>query len=543
MSIDITKKRKNKNKIVNLKKQSSLHSGTCLPTGKKDLEEKLETNFTNISKLAQHQKIRLMWISVIFFSTILVIAWFYLAIKGVIIRPEKNNDELAILTVQVSEDINNIKDKFLQNKTAINKLKTQLETSIIKTEMIDNLKKELEKSLVSADFKVDYPKTNHFIDNPVKIFGNAKIIGSQFEVKIFDSRKKLLGQTSGITENENSFSSFALELNYSQPVTPTGYLEFSTLSSDQPQILNTTPITFINNLSEWAEYFDEEYGFKIKLPATWTNKIMFSEAGKKYLQLNTQETFANKENLLTPSPDSLIINFYRNLEDFKQNFSWSTLFTFTTFDEFFTQNTNTELKTNKLIIASIPKESSQPTIYFFYNQITSELVSISLNSANADTLTQIVSTFKLADSDFTTWKNYSDENNIITLQYPTNLEMAKNLDQTIFQTKNPDEFSFYLFTLEPQINNLQKWLDDSAQNLNEKIMKSENKVFGEIFDGIYYESEEKISENNTEPIIIKNIGYIFNLNDTTYSIKTNKTDYLNTFSKVLDSLKINKIVP
>jgi hypothetical protein len=534
MSIDITKKRKNKNKIVNLKKQSSLHS-------EKNLEEKFETNFTNISKLAQHQKIRIMWISVIFFSTILVIAWFYLAVKGVIIRPAENNDELATLTVQVSEDIGNIKDKFIQNKTAINKLKNQLEASIVKTEMIDNLKKELEKSLASADFKIDYPKTDQFVDNPIKIFGNAKIIGSQFSVKLFDSRKKLLGQTNGITENENSFSSFALELNYSQPVTPTGYLEFSTLSSDQPEILNTTPITFINNLSEWTEYFDEEYGFKIKLPATWEAKIMTPETGNKYLQLNTQKTFANKENLLTPASDSLIVNFYRNLEDFKQNYSWSKLFEFTTFDDFFAQNTNTELKTNKLIIASLPKESSQPTTYFFYNQITGELVSISMNSASAEILTQITATFKLADSDFTAWKSYSDENNVLTIQYPTSLTMKKNLDQTIFKTKNPEEFSFYIFTLEPQIDNLQKWLDDSAQNLNEKIMKSENKVFGEIFDGIYYESEEKIMQDNTEPIIVKNIDYIFNLNDTTYSIKTNKTDYINTFGKVLDSLKINKI--
>lgn len=148
------------------------------------------------------------------------------------------------------------------------------------------------------------------------------------------------------------------------------------------------------------------------------------------------------------------------------------------------------------------------------------------------------------EQDLTTWKEYKDIDDGFSFQYPNELNISEDLGQFIFRDQNPDGFSFYFFAIEPEIDNLDQWIQESSVSSDEEIIKYENRMFGATVAGIYYEAKAKKDDElklKKDDIIgaQRSFGYIFNHSGATYLFRTNKENFQYTFNTVLNSIKLN----
>lgn len=149
-----------------------------------------------------------------------------------------------------------------------------------------------------------------------------------------------------------------------------------------------------------------------------------------------------------------------------------------------------------------------------------------------------------SDLDSSKWKEYKNTAGGFSFKYPDELNESEESGQIVFRGQDPDGFSFYFFTIEPQIDNLDKWVKESSINSEEDVVNYENKDFGDVALGVYYEAESgkdgdlKIQDGEN---IQRSFGYIFNHYGATYSFRTNNKNFQNTFNDILSSIKFNSI--
>ncbi|MFH1565034.1 MAG: hypothetical protein ABIC82_04245 [bacterium] len=163
-------------------------------------------------------------------------------------------------------------------------------------------------------------------------------------------------------------------------------------------------------------------------------------------------------------------------------------------------------------------------------------------SGSSEILDQILATFKFSESNFENWKEYNDTTGDVSFKYPAALNESEDLGQFVFRDKYPGGFSFYFFSIEPQIDNLEKWIQESPVNLEEEMEKYEYKSFGDAILGVYYEAKAKqadSAEDAPDTQDTRSFGYIFNHYGATYFLRTNKDNFQKTFKNVLDSIKFN----
>lgn len=169
-------------------------------------------------------------------------------------------------------------------------------------------------------------------------------------------------------------------------------------------------------------------------------------------------------------------------------------------------------------------------------------VSISQNGDEANQTNE--SSENIIEPDLESWKEYQDIDDGFSFKYPDELNISEDLGQFIFRDKNPDGFSFYFFAIEPEIDNLEKWIQESSVSSDEEIISYGDHIFGDVAVGIYYEAKAKKDDElelEKEDFIgmQRSFGYIFNHGGITYLLRTNKENFQNAFNNVLNSIKLN----
>lgn len=545
MPIDIVKKNK-KNPTVNLKRK--------LPKEKEDkegFEERLEKRFSHLPELAYKQKVKIMWSTVIFCSGAIVICWFYLASRGVLFHNSEGGEKKDDL-IKFSELVSGFNElkgatasQLSEKKDFVLNLKNKLEAEAAKNEVINNLKDSLQKKFDSkggdeinkvvcdsGNLITTYPLPDYYINSPVKILGRGKLPSGEFEVGLEDSNGKILGQSGGTTEKGQIMSSFAIDLNYSNPETKKGILELYTLGEDgeSKDNLISIPVNFILDLKNWNTYNNEEFGIEFNYPknlpvSVFQNGIQISKEN------NTEE-------------DGFYVEYFDNVQKLQENYMPDILSVYESLDLFLESgNLGENQKSAYFGGLEFNFISGIDAYYIIFEKETGEIVVFRYDNkgdSDLEVLDQILATFRLVDLNLDNWKEYEDLNNEVIFKYPARLNESEEMGQFVFREDDPDGFSFYFFAIEPQIDNLEKWVKESSVNLEEEIINYEDKSFGDAIYGVYYEAQEIKDDLESEEANRKrSFGYIFNHYGATYSLRTNKDNFQNTFKNILGSIKFN----
>lgn len=549
MPIDIVKKNK-KNPNVNLRRDVSKRKEE-----KESLEERLEKRFSHFPELAYQQKVKIMWATVIFCSSIIVVFWFYLASRGVLFRAQQDKEEKdsLIKLSELTSSFNKLKDitvnEISEKKDAILNLKDQLEIEVAKNEVINNLKDNLQKEVEgeydgelnkvvcdSGNLMATYPLPNYYINNPVKILGRGKLPAGGFKVRLEDSNGKILGESNGTTEKEQITSAFIVELSYSKPETDKGTLQLYTLSEDgggEDNLISFT-VNFISDLSDWNMYNNEEFGIEFKHPSNLT--VAVAQDG---LFLNKDDADDAEE----ADKNRLHFDYFSNIEELQEYYTPSLLAVHDNLESFLDSG-NLGEKEKSISIGGLEFSSvvNGDVFYKIFERDSGEIAVIKFD--NKEILDQVLATFKTIEPGLENWKEYQDVSGEVSFKYPARLNESEELGQVIFREEDPDGFSFYFFAIEPQIDNLEKWIKDSSVNLEEETTKYEDKKFGDVAYGVYYEAREikddELDKKGVESSQ-RSFGYIFNHYGATYSLRTNKENFQNTFKNVLGSIKLNNL--
>lgn len=558
MPIDIVKKNK-KRLPVNLKKRGvgdQKIKKTRKQESKKSLEERLEKRFSHLPNIAHRQKVKVLWSTVIFFVSLVVIAWFYLVSRGVILRTDstKRESEDSFELSDIASSFKDVKDSLVSKvagkKDVILNLKKQLElaneASDKKNEIINSLKdtlrenieveSEVEKKKLfqSENLTATYPLLNYYIDNPIKILGRGKLDDTQFEIRLKNDEGRILGESSGSTEEERVVSPFSVELNYIDPESASGILELYTLNREdgEENDLVSIPVKFISNLEEWNVYSNEEWGLEFKYPNDWTVEYIDSSL-----------VFKQNEEVL----DNFYIDYFINTRELQWKYAPASSAIYENLDSFLESGYLGENR-ESVHIAGLNFNFTKIDDYNYFSleKDTGEIVVIKANNGDDEFLEvadKVLATFKFTDIDLEKWQEYEDFGGELVFKYPERLSYSEEFGQSVFQSEDPQDFSFYFFVMEPQIDNLEKWIEESSVNSEEEIIGYEQSNFGDAVDGVYYEAKAVSDTPDLDPEDrAKSFGYIFNHYGVSYSFRTNKEDFLNTFRGVLGTIGFkNKI--
>jgi hypothetical protein len=565
MPIDIVRKNK-KRSPVDLKKRGVVGQkikNSQKLENKKGLEERLENRFSHLPNIAYKQRLKILWLTVIFFTLLVVIIWFYLVSRGVLLRTDflrkaENEDSfnLSDIVSGIKEVKDNLVGQVVGKKDVILNLKKQLElaseASDKKNEIINSLKETLERSAedesgvevknavsASENLIISYPLSNYYIDNPIKILGRGKPVDAQFEMRLKSDEGRLLGESSGSTEDEQVVSSFSAELNYIDPDSENGVLELYTLNKEdgKERDLVSIPVKFISGLSDWNIYSNEEWGLEFKYPNDRT--LDLSDSTLVFKQ--------DEEAVL----GNFYVDYFINIRKLKESYAPALSSVYENLDSFLESGILGEGRQDVYIGGlNFNFIKTDGFNYIFLEKDAGGIISIKSESGQSGVSTildQILATFKFINPDLDKWQEYEDVGGEVAFKYPERLSYSEEFGQSVFQAEDPDDFSFYFFVMEPQIDNLQKWIEESSVNLEEEIVSYEEAGFGDAARGVYYEAESILeaqdseSTNGRDEDRMKSFGYIFNNSGATYSFRTNKEDFLNTFKGVLDTIEFTTL--
>ncbi|MFH1187321.1 MAG: Gmad2 immunoglobulin-like domain-containing protein [bacterium] len=555
MPIDIVKKNKKNSANINLKRRMVLrqeNKKTRKQENKESFEERFEKRFSHLPGLAHKQKLKVIWSTVIFFSGVIIIFWFYLASRGVLFYKSTDKEEKngLIKLSELASGFSKLKDisvnKISDKTDVILDLKNRLEAAVVKNEVINSLKDNLQKQ-IEGEYDIDsnkivcdsgnliatYPLPNYYINNPARILGRGKLPSGEFKIILEDSNGKILGESNGAAEKGQTMSAFNVELNYSRPETETGILQLYTLNSENggKNDLISMPVNFILGLDDWNIYKNEEFGFELKYPKDLPVSVYQngSLAGKE----------ESKEN-------GFYIDYFEDVQKLQESYTPDILPAYENLD-LFLESKNLGENEKSVYIGGLKFDSAagKDFLYRILEKETGEIAVIKLGNKEDNVvkiLDEILATFKLAEPNLENWKEYKDIAGEFSFKYPDELKESEESGQIIFRGQDPDGFSFYFFSIEPQIDNLEKWIKESAINSEEEAAKYEDKSFGDAVLGVYYEAEGKKDDaaggvKNGQ----RSFGYLFNHYGATYSFRTNNENFKNTFKNVLNSIKFNSV--
>lgn len=120
---------------------------------------------------------------------------------------------------------------------------TRIEEKVSGTDIV-----KIAKPLENKVIKVESPKTNAAIANPVTIEGRAAITGGTLKARLKDAKGLTLGGSVISVKSSQKLVPFSIDLEYKKPTTAKGTLEiFRVDSKDKTETYKLSiPVTFKN---------------------------------------------------------------------------------------------------------------------------------------------------------------------------------------------------------------------------------------------------------------------------------------------------------